>query len=127
MIDLSKTVILETVPDIVPLTTEVDINSISFSPLITKTDVVSKENSLLVISQTHFPGWKAYIDGNNVPLYRANYAFMAVPIDAGEHHLEIKYEPDSFRYGLIIGATSFIIMISLLVVSQINTKRKKNK
>jgi hypothetical protein len=125
--DLSKTVVLETVPDIVPLTAEVDIDNISFGPLITEADVVSKENSLLVISQTHFPGWKAYIDGDNAPLYRANYAFIAVPIDAGEHHLEIKYEPDSFKYGLIIGATSFIIMISLLVVSQISTERKKNK
>ncbi|MBU0777349.1 YfhO family protein [Patescibacteria group bacterium] len=125
--DLSKTVILETVPDIVPLTTEVDINSISFSPLITKADVVSEENSLLVISQTHFPGWKAYVDGKKVTLYRANYAFMAVPIGAGEHHLEIRYEPNSFKYGLIIGATSFIIMVSLLVVSQITTERKKNK
>ncbi|MEJ2348068.1 MAG: YfhO family protein, partial [Patescibacteria group bacterium] len=123
-VDLSKTVILETFPRLDSLTTDVAVSNLVFTPLKTSAKVKSEGSSLLVISQTYFPGWKAYLDGESIPLYRANYTFMAVPVTVGEHHLEISYEPDSFKYGLKIGVISFIITVSLFLVSQSRFKRK---
>jgi uncharacterized membrane protein YfhO len=57
----------------------------------------------LVISQAWFPGWKAYVNGVETPVWRANYAFDAVALPAGHERIEFVYEPRSLRSGLWIG------------------------
>ena len=60
----------------------------------------------LVISQARYPGWKARIGGQEVPLVRANYAFDAIALPQGESEIEFSYEPTSLRLGLWISAAS---------------------
>jgi hypothetical protein len=61
--------------------------------------VETKENSLLVLSDTYYPGWKAFVDGTPQKIYRADYAFRAVPLGAGTHKVEFVYDPMSFKLG----------------------------
>ncbi len=37
----------------------------------------------LVYSQTHYPGWQAYINGKETKIYLANHAFQAIPTPDG--------------------------------------------
>ncbi len=53
----------------------------------------------LVLTDFHYPGWKATVDGREVPILRANHLFRAVRIDAGRRAVEFRYEPLSFRVG----------------------------
>ena len=55
----------------------------------------------LVLSDSHFPGWIAQIDGNDTTLYRADYNFRAVHVPSGAHTIRFKYSPVSFRVGAI--------------------------
>ncbi len=57
------------------------------------------ENSLLVLSDTYYPGWKAFVDGKETKIYRADYAFRAIPLNAGTHQVEFVYDPISFKLG----------------------------
>lgn len=111
--DLSKTVLLEEKPLARPNTDNVNVSNISFKPLVTSADIESGGDSLLVISQTHFPGWKAYLNGKETQLLRGNYAFIAVPVNKGSYKLEVKYEPVSFKVGLTLAGISFIIGVLL--------------
>src|SRR4030043_83888 len=43
----------------------------------------TEENSLLVLSDTYYPGWEAFVDGKKTKIYRADYTFRAIPLDAG--------------------------------------------
>jgi hypothetical protein len=61
--------------------------------------VKSTENVLLVLSDTYYPGWKAFVDGIPEKIYQANYAFRAVPLGAGTHKVEFVYDPMSFKLG----------------------------
>ena len=61
--------------------------------------VKAAENVLLVLSDTYYPGWKAFVDGNPEKIYQANYAFRAVPLNAGTHKVEFVYDPVSFKLG----------------------------
>ena len=58
--------------------------------------------SLLLLSDTHFPGWSAWVDGVERPILRANLAFRAVPVAPGEREVEFRYEPGSFALGRAI-------------------------
>ena len=61
--------------------------------------VKSKEDSLLVLSDTYYPGWKAFVDGTPQKIYQADYAFRAVPLGAETHRVEFIYDPMSFKLG----------------------------
>ncbi len=75
----------------------------------------------LVLSDSYFPGWLAQIDGNDAPLYRADYNFRAVYVPAGDHTIRFKYSPLSFRVG---GIASFLgAMILLLGFAYLGWRR----
>jgi hypothetical protein len=53
-------------------------------------------------ADTWFPGWRAQVDGDRVPLYNANFLFRAVPVPAGSHQVVLVYQPFSFYLGVLI-------------------------
>ncbi|MEW5719918.1 MAG: YfhO family protein, partial [Chloroflexota bacterium] len=55
----------------------------------------------LVLADSYFPGWLAFIDEKDVLLYKADYNFRAVFVPAGEHTIRFKYSPVAFRAGAI--------------------------
>jgi len=56
----------------------------------------------LVLADSYFPGWRAYVDGQETRIYRADGCLRAVAVPAGAHTIRFKYLPDSFRYGLYV-------------------------
>ncbi len=55
-------------------------------------EVENKNNSWLVFSNSFLPGWRAFIDGKEVKIYRANYVFQAIQVPAGNHKILFKYK-----------------------------------
>ena len=45
----------------------------------------------LVFSENNLPGWKAYIDGKNVPIYIAGSVYMGIAVPEGEHAVMFEY------------------------------------
>jgi uncharacterized membrane protein YfhO len=74
----------------------------------------SQKDAVLILSDTYYPGWKAFIDDRETLIRKANYAFRAVCLPKGDHRIIFKYEPDSFRYGLYLSSAGIIIGIYLL-------------
>ncbi len=57
-------------------------------------------NNLLFLSEAWYPeGWKAYIDGNETPIYRLNYMFRGVIVPQGEHTITMKFTSSAFSLG----------------------------
>lgn len=55
---------------------------------------------LAVLSEIYYnKGWNAYIDGNPVPHFRANYVLRAMRIPSGSHIVEFKFEPTIYATG----------------------------
>jgi len=75
--------------------------------------VKAAENLLLVLSDTYYPGWKAFVDGKRTKIYRADYTFRAIPLNAGTHQVEFVYDPMSFKLGA--GVTFLGILGCLLI------------
>ncbi|MBI3788752.1 MAG: YfhO family protein [Ignavibacteriales bacterium] len=69
-------------------------------------------NNLLFLSETYYPqGWKAYVDGKETPIYRANYLFRAVVVPSGIHKLEMKFEPRGFYLGKTLSLATNIVVL----------------
>ena len=76
----------------------------------------SKTNGIAVFSEVYYPyGWTATIDGKEVPIARVNYVLRSLSVPAGEHTIEFRFEPSSFKTGdivsLIIGIISILIVL----------------
>lgn len=74
----------------------------------------------LFMSEMYYPGWKAYVDGQEKKIYRANYAFRAISLDAGVHQIEFVYRPWTFVLGLAISAATIIGLTLLGIVTYRN-------
>ena len=72
-------------------------------------EVEAEEASLVVLAQTWFHFWRPYVDGQPVPLLRANYAFQALEVPAGHHQVKVVYEDRAFNTGLWISTLSLVV------------------
>ena len=71
------------------------------------------EPSVLVLSQTHYPGWRVYVDDGSRPLLRADYAFAGVALEPGRHVVRFAMEPNSLRIGALISCVSLAAAVAL--------------
>ena len=87
-----------------------------YSPNAVKVEVALDRDGYLVLNDTYYPGWRAYVDGEEKEILRANYAFRAVPLESGQHTVLFKYDPLSFKMGFAISlATWGAIVLSMTV------------
>jgi uncharacterized membrane protein YfhO len=90
----------------------------------------SKTNQFAVFSEVYYDkGWNAYVDGNKADYYKVDYILRGMPIPAGDHRIEFRFEPRSFYLGEKISwFASFLAYALLLVAAWVawsaGTKRK---
>jgi hypothetical protein len=70
----------------------------------------------LCFSANWLPYWSAYVDGEETEVLRCNIAMRAVPLDAGEHVIEMKYESRWFRIGSYLCLASCLFVAGSVVV-----------
>jgi len=73
-----------------------------------------------VFSEIYYPhGWKAYIDGKETEIVKVDYCFRGLPLPAGQHTIEFRFEPASKAKGdlisYIMGNLTFAIFLGGLV------------
>jgi hypothetical protein len=68
----------------------------------------SDRAALLVVSELHYPGWVALLDGQKTPLHQANYLLRGVFVPAGTHRVEMSYKAPGARNGAIISLLTLL-------------------
>ena len=78
----------------------------------------SKANSgqLAVFSEIYYqPGWKAFIDGQPTPHFRADWTLRAMLIPAGEHTIEFIFRPEGYITASYVSAFSSFFVLLLII------------
>lgn len=78
----------------------------------------------LVLSDAHYPGWRAWVDGQPVAIETANGLFRAVAVTAGTRAVRFGYEPASLRWGAALSALGLVVLLVLLVWPVAATSRR---
>ncbi|UCC67828.1 MAG: YfhO family protein [Armatimonadota bacterium] len=71
----------------------------------------------LVLTDSYYPGWRAWVDGKPVPIELADDAFRAVGLPPGEHTVEMRYDPASFRVGMFVSLLAAALLAALAAAS----------
>jgi hypothetical protein len=70
---------------------------------------------LLVLSESWHEGWRATLDGEPRPVVRAYGDFLGSIVEAGQHEVEFRFRPTSFRMGAWLSAISLCLMFLYVV------------
>jgi len=123
-VDLRGKLILEEEPDV-----KIEKNEkresrakiFNYQPNLAEIEIWTNTPGFLFLSDNYYPGWKAFVDGKETKIYRADYSFRAVPVPQGEHQLIFRYDPPSFKWG----STITLLSLGALVTTNIVWRRKK--
>ena len=87
------------------------VTMISYEPerVIIEADLASE--GYLILTDTWYPGWRAYVDGTESSIIRANLLFRAIELLAGQHRVEFSYEPGSLRIGAAISSAALLAIV----------------
>lgn len=84
--------------------------------------VETQRPGLLVLSDTYYPGWQAYVDGERTPIYPTDVALRSVYLEAGEHEVIFVYSPASFKLGAVISGLSLLALATFAGWGTIRSK-----
>jgi hypothetical protein len=87
----------------------------TYEPNRVKVQTHSSGNSILVLSENYYPGWRVEVDGKSAELLRVNYALRGVVIPAGDHQVSFVYRPWSILGGLLLSLFTAAALIVLSV------------
>ena len=93
------------------------------------TDVVFSDNNIhgtiildkdkyLLLSVPYSKGWKAYVDGKQAELLKANECYMAIRLNKGSHNVEMKYETPFLKIGAYISTLSIVVFIAYCILDR---------
>jgi hypothetical protein len=90
---------------------------------IVKINVNLNEKSLVVLSDSYYPGWKAYVDGQETKIYPTNVNSRSVIVPTGQHNIIYKYDSQTIKIGTLVTVISLIITFLLLTNPKIRNYR----
>jgi hypothetical protein len=80
-------------------------------------DADAPADGFLLLADTYYPGWVAEVDGNPVPIYRANLSVRAIQLPKGRHSVRFSYEAPGFFTGLRITLLSLSTLLLWLGIA----------
>ena len=76
----------------------------------------------VVLTDAHWPGWKATVDGAPTPIHRANVLFRAVGVGPGQHMVEFRYAPPLVPWGV----AASLLGVAIVALIGLPRRRRSN-
>ncbi|MCB0697469.1 MAG: YfhO family protein, partial [Chitinophagaceae bacterium] len=72
----------------------------------------NSRDGFAVFSDIYYPfGWKAYVDGNETPIYKVDYLLRGLKLPAGEHKIEFRFHPEKFYTADKVAMVSSVLLL----------------
>ncbi len=99
-----------------------------YEPNLLVYDARLEKEAFVVFSQIWYTaGWKAYVNGQEQPLIRANYLLRGLRLPAGESTVEMRFEPKVWKIGQAISLASSGLLILLALGWIVVNVRQRGK
>lgn len=81
-------------------------------------DEPAPEPMYLFVSENYYPSWHARVDGEEVPVLRAQFSLMAVPVAPGAREVEFFFRSRAYRHGRLLTMATALVLVGLLVTAR---------
>lgn len=75
--------------------------------------VDAKQKEWIFFTIPYSSGWKAYIDGQEEKVYRADVGFMAFSVEEGVHTIQLKYRTPGLALGIICFVMGMVLLLGV--------------
>ncbi|MBI3194022.1 MAG: YfhO family protein [Ignavibacteriae bacterium] len=125
--DPKKIAVLEQSPSVSPVKSESSFVSIdNYKSREISYTTYSTQSSLLVFSEVYYPaGWNAFIDGQETEIYKTNFVLRSVVVPAGNHTIEMKFNPPLYETGFSITLGAWAVSVLLVGYGFFKLKNRK--
>lgn len=93
-----------------------DVQFMSYTPNKISLQTRMKNDGFVVLSEIYYPGWKAYVDGEERPVYRVDKLLRGIHVPKGGHKIDMTFEPASYRLGLWISLLTWLLVLGIAAV-----------
>jgi hypothetical protein len=83
-------------------------------------------SGILVLTDTFYPGWKVLVDGKESRILQANHFFRGVQLSPGNHTVEFRYVPLSFKVGLAISLFT-VLVLTLTSLARLRWRKRRSQ
>lgn len=87
--------------------------------------VTSDKDTFINHSQLSYPGWKAYVDGVEVPIYNVNNLIQGAEVPAGTHQITFIYDPIDVKLGAFISLLGVLLCCFFLFYPSLRERFKE--
>ncbi len=117
----------EMLPSTTDVDTEATIRLTSYAPNRLVYQAQTNSERVAVFSEIYYPkGWKASVNGVDVPHFRVNYILRGMVVPTGNSEIVFSFEPHSFKVGNIVSfISSIILLLAVFAVIYMHRKNKK--
>jgi hypothetical protein len=88
---------------------------LAYEPNYASFEVSSDRPAYFLLSDIHHPQWKATVNGREAPILVANYALRAVPIPAGTHLIEMRFQPPAWTWGVAVTLFTLLCLFTFFI------------
>jgi hypothetical protein len=71
--------------------------------------------SLLKLSESWYPGWRAFLGSHEIPVLRVDHALMGAVVPGGSGEVRFEFHSRYFRYGVAISLAALLAAVVALV------------
>jgi len=115
-VDLGKTAIVDQPMKLASGGGSDEVKTLSYEPSAIELSARTSRGGLLVLSETAYPGWKAWLDDRPAQIYTTDIALRGVVVPAGAHRVRMEFRPLILSISLGISlATAILLAISAFV------------
>lgn len=90
-------------------------------------DATTEADAFLVLADTFYPGWVAELDGQRVPIYRANLSVRGLQLPKGQHHIRFAYEARSYIQGLTMTVVAMLCLVAWVGLAWFFDRRSRGR
>lgn len=88
--------------------------------------VRSDSGTRVIVSESAWPGWRAYVDGRRVRIQLANRSFLSMHVPPGAHDVRLVYLPQAFVQGRAISIAT-LCALALWWSGRLLARRRRSR
>ncbi len=88
--------------------------------------VDTKSKAMLILTDTYYPGWKCYVNGQRREVIRTNGYMRGVSLEPGHSNVVFRFEPDTFTFGAKTSVITILIAIGTIILTNVRNRKNTN-
>ena len=121
--DQERELVLEDEPEIAPTGAKGMVTAQLRWPDGPRFEVTTDKDALLLVRIPYDDDWHARVDGREVDPVPADHVMQAIPVPAGNHEIELRYDDPAIRAGLLLSAAVLAILAAIVAGLSIRPRR----